>query len=125
MAKRPVVLVVDDDPSIVEFIDLALAEEGYAVVSASNGLLALDQLSRHRPDLVLLDLAMPEMGGEEFCRHLAADGGYDQPIVVMTASSRAREKAIELNAADWLGKPFELTHLIDCVDRHCGRGRAS
>ena len=109
------VLVVDDDADIVDFIQLALEDEGYHVLTAVNGAaLALAQ-SQH-PDLILLDIMMPGMDGVEVSRRLRADAATAGiPIIAMSAHSRLQATAAVMQADARLPKPFDLEHLYDVV----------
>ena len=117
---KPMILVVDDDHDIREVIAESLALDGYLVCAAPNGKIALEQAHAKRPDLIVLDLMMPVMSGEEFLaarredRELAAT-----PVVVITA---AIDSQVE-GAAVLLQKPFELETLLATVSRLCGEGR--
>jgi two-component system, chemotaxis family, chemotaxis protein CheY len=112
------ILVVDDDPGIVGFLELALADEGYAVRAAANGKEALDRMDEQPPDLVLLDMNMPVMDGWEFCDTLRARDSTltSIPIVVMTAARDAASRSREVKAQGYLGKPFDLDHLFKTID---------
>ncbi|HWQ12592.1 MAG TPA: response regulator [Roseiflexaceae bacterium] len=110
------ILVVDDDPSIRAVIADALADEGYAVRTASNGVEGLLALADALPALVLLDLRMPVMDGWTFARTLH-QRGIQLPIVVMTAAQDARQWAQEVGARAYVAKPFDLGELLDVVAR--------
>ncbi len=111
------VLVVDDDPSIVELVVIALEDEGYAVISAVNG--AALQIARDRqPDVILLDIMMPGMDGIEVSRRLRADPATANiPIVAMSAMERLHAAAPLMVANDRLPKPFEIAGLYKTVAR--------
>jgi|DewCreStandDraft_1066081.scaffolds.fasta_scaffold01503_6 CheY-like chemotaxis protein len=127
MARRPVVLVVDDEPDIRRLVSDALRLEGYRVRTAGDGQEALQRVAEERPDLILLDLAMPAMDGTQFCHLLArapastAHGGRI-PVILLSADRRLHEQAEELGAADYLTKPFDLDDLLAAVQRHLGAG---
>jgi len=116
VAKRPTLLVVDDDPAIraavADFLDL----EGYTVKTAANGVEALHTVASQHPALVLLDMRMPVLDGWGFARRLRRDG-LDVPILVMTAAYDARDWAQEIGAAGCVAKPFEVNELLDAVRR--------
>ena len=116
-APNPSILVVDDDPGIVGFLELALMDEGYAVRVAANGREALDQVSQWRPNLILLDMNMPVMDGWEFCRKLRSRGAAEEsiPVVVMTAARDAASRSQDVGAQGFLGKPFDLDHLFRVI----------
>jgi len=111
------VLVVDDDPSILDTVTSILSSEGFAVMAARGGEQALGLLSSWHPTLVLLDMRMPIMDGWAVARAMK-ESGSRVPIVVMTAAESAKKWADEIGAAGHLAKPFLLDELIDCVERH-------
>ena len=111
-------LVVEDDESIRDMIEMVLDSEGYEVVAATNGAAALDLLRQERPDLILLDMKMPVMDGWEFARHYAALPEPRPPIVVLTAAQDAGRRAAEIGAQGYLAKPFSIDDLLDAIDRH-------
>lgn len=114
------VLVVDDDPAILGFVQMALSDEGYEVVTATNGQRALAEIGKKEPDVILLDLTMPIMNGYEFYEALQnrKNGVSQIPVVIMTAGQRAREAQEELGAAGYLSKPFHLDELVEVVERY-------
>jgi two-component system, chemotaxis family, chemotaxis protein CheY len=112
---RPI-LVVDDDPTILATVSEALDLEGFPVVTATNGAEALDEVARHRPSLVLLDMRMPVLDGWGFMRALS-DRGLSLTVVVMTAAADAGRWGREIGAQAVLAKPFELDDLIGAVER--------
>ncbi|MCL5256928.1 MAG: response regulator [Chloroflexi bacterium] len=115
------VLVVDDDPAILGFVEMALADEGCEVLTATNGQRALEALENNKPDVILLDLTMPIMNGYEFHEELKSrrNGPSHVPVVIMTAGQRASEACEELGAAGFLSKPFDLYDLVKVVHK-CG-----
>jgi len=106
------ILVVDDEPNIVELLRLYLEKEGYAVVAARDGEEALVLHDRHQPDLVVLDLMLPKRDGFEVCRELRRRG--DTPIVMLTARGEDIEAIVglELGADDYVTKPFNPRALV-------------
>ncbi|HEV7216905.1 MAG TPA: response regulator [Chloroflexota bacterium] len=108
--ERMCVLVVDDDPDIREFVSDALAFDGYAVLTAGNGLEALRLLDQHHPHVVLLDLRMPVMDGPTFARRCWERFGDAIPIIAMSAFSRDFHLN-ELHLSGFLAKPFDLGDL--------------
>lgn len=95
---------------------LMLEDRGHHVLAASDGREGLDVLLREKPDVILLDMKMPVMDGWEFARRYRASHTDPSPIVVMTAAEDPRQRAEEVGAAGWLGKPVELDLLYDTVD---------
>jgi CheY-like chemotaxis protein len=110
------VLVVDDDPSILDTVTSILSTEGYQVKSAGGGEEALTLVTAWRPTLVLLDMRMPVMDGWAVAKAMR-EAGSNVPIVVMTAAENAKRWADEIDAAGHLAKPFDLDELLDCVER--------
>jgi DNA-binding response OmpR family regulator len=117
------ILVVDDEARLVSLIESYLSQEGYRVVSAANGREALSKTRAERPDLIVLDLMMPEMDGFEFMRLHRQEAAT--PIILLTARVEDEEKVIglELGADDYMTKPFrprELLARIRAVLRRAG-----
>ena len=109
------VLVVEDDESIRDFVHMALADAGYEVVEASDGVVALALIGTARPDVILLDMLMPLMDGWEFARLYHERPGPHVPIIVVTATRDVAARAGQINAAGFLAKPFRLDALFACV----------
>jgi CheY-like chemotaxis protein len=114
------ILVVDDDPDVRTLLEAYLQTAGYEVVTASNGQDALRRLSDAQPSLILLDLMMPVMDGEEFLRHQKRQPAVrDIPVVCLSARHDAKQAASRMGLADCLGKPFDLDAVLTAVRRHC------
>lgn len=108
------ILVVDDEPSIVDVLTRFLAREGYGVMTASNGLEALERVQQEPPDLILLDVTMPELDGFTVCQRLKEDERTALiPITMLTGldDREHRTRGIEAGADDFLTKPFEQSIL--------------
>ena len=105
------ILVVDDEPTLRETLAEALESEGHRVVTAADGREALVQFRAERPDLLLLDLMLPELSGVEVCRIIRAESGV--PIIMLTAKDAEVDKVVglELGADDYVTKPFSLREL--------------
>jgi CheY-like chemotaxis protein len=116
------VLVVDDDPSILDTVTSILSSEGFHVMAAGGGEEALALLHSWHPTLVLLDMRMPIMDGWAVARAMQ-EAGSKVPIVVMTAAESAKRWAEEIGAAGHLAKPFGLDELLECVEQHSGPRR--
>jgi two-component system response regulator MprA len=112
MADGPRVLVVDDDPQLREALSRALDLDGYDVAAASNGVKALDAISSARPDVMVLDVMMPYVGGLDVCRTLR-ERKDRLPILVLTARDEVGDRVAGLDAGadDYLTKPFALEEL--------------
>ena len=108
------ILVVDDIPENVRLLEAVLAARGYDVVSATNGATALDLVDSEKPDLILLDVVMPDMDGYAVCQELRADDETAVLPVIMVTSSIGPEKtkAIEAGADDFIPKPFNHDELL-------------
>src|SRR2546423_10163751 len=106
------VLIVDDEPAVVDALDRALVQEGYAVRSARDGRSALDQVAKAHPDAVILDVSMPQMSGLEACRRLRA-GGDRTPVLMLTARDQGTDRVAGLDARadDYLAQPVPLEEL--------------
>lgn len=112
------ILVVDDDPAILDMVTWALTEEGFEVQGATQGAEALAAIECQLPSLVLLDMTMPVMDGWEFSRRLRERYGHRIPIICMTAAKDARRRSQEIEAEAFLAKPFDLEDLFACVEQY-------
>jgi CheY-like chemotaxis protein len=117
------ILVVDDEFGMVEALRDLLTDEGYRVVSAANGTQGLERLETEHPDLVMLDVMMPVMGGLEALRAIRAlpNGDAQTPVILMSAIQPAALDGLSHQFSAFLRKPFELRQLLDLVDRLIGR----
>lgn len=120
------VLVVDDDAHIREVITFALKRAGYAVDTAKDGLEALRRIERDTPELVVLDILMPEMDGLEVCRTLrggSAAAGRNLPILFLSSKDDEVDRVVglELGADDYIVKPFSPRELVARVKAHFRR----
>jgi CheY-like chemotaxis protein len=112
------VLVVDDDPDILEALSEILEAEGFEIRRARNGKEALERLSPEPPQLILLDLMMPIMDGWEFAQRMKQLPDVSHlPIIVLSADRNVSNKATGIGAVGYLAKPFELNDLLDMVRR--------
>src|SRR6187551_2114756 len=113
--QRPSVLVVDDEPQVVWVLEFSLQGEGYETFSAHDGMEALDQIRRHHPDLMVLDVMMPRMDGWSVLEELGKLPAAERPRVVMVtalASAMDRARAERLGAAAFVAKPFDMDDLV-------------
>jgi DNA-binding response OmpR family regulator len=117
------ILVVDDERSILDFIEMGLQYEGYVVDTAADGRAALEAARREHPDLVILDVMLPEIDGLEVCRRLRAQS--DVPIIMLTARGEVDDRVAGLDngADDYLPKPFMFKELLARVRAQLRRSR--
>ena len=111
MVRAGTILVVDDEPKIVDIVRAYLERDGYRVLVAYDGQEALATTRRERPDLLVLDLMLPEVSGWDVCRRLRAETSL--PIIMLTARDDTTDKIVglELGADDYVAKPFEAREL--------------
>jgi class 3 adenylate cyclase len=115
------ILIVEDAPANIQTLAAILKEKGYQISVAMNGRQALDLLARVRPDLILLDVMMPEMDGFETCRRLKAAEAWRQiPVIFLTAKTETTDivRGFELGAVDYVSKPFNAHELLARVHTH-------
>ena len=118
------ILIAEDEPDMAMGLRDNLGYEGYEVIEAADGEIALDKARNDRPDLILLDIMMPKMDGFEVCRQLR-ESGFTTPIIMLTARSQEMDvvRGLELGADDYITKPFGVKELIARVKvalRHAG-----
>jgi len=106
------ILVIDDDASLAEMLQIVLRQEGFATAWCPRGDQAMEAFHAEKPDLVLLDLMLPGRGGVEICRDIRAESGV--PIVMLTAKSDTNDvvKGLEAGADDYVAKPFAPRELV-------------
>lgn len=106
------ILVVDDEVEIMRALQRSLAAHGYEVFVAKNGEDALEEVARHRPDLMLLDLGLPGMSGLEVCKKVRESSNL--PIIVLSVKDTERDKvlALDLGADDYVSKPFSVNEVL-------------
>ena len=115
-----VILVVEDEPAVLDIVSRVLARTGYEVFTAADGLTALELAAQDQPDLILLDIYLPVMDGRRFVQVYRERPGPHAPILIMTGAGYARERAVALGVAGYLDKPFDLNELIDKVAETIG-----
>jgi len=106
------ILVIDDDPDIVEVLRLLLSLENYEVITAPNGITGLSLAREDNPDLIVLDLNLPDINGQQICKIIR--GELNVPILILSARDNVSDKVVclEYGADDYLTKPFENIELI-------------
>ncbi len=107
------ILVVDDEPAILRFLQASLESQGYVVATAANARAALDRVKRHTTDLVVLDLGLPDVDGLDVIRQIR-DGGETLPIIILSSreNENAKVRALDLGADDYVTKPFGIDELL-------------
>jgi len=112
MSEKTTILVIEDDKYISHFIDISLTKENYMVLVAQTADEGMFLFSSHRPDIVLLDLGLPDRDGTELLRELRAFS--DVPVLVVSARGQEKEKiaALDLGANDYITKPFHMGELM-------------
>lgn len=110
--KTATILIVDDDLQLLQLLALNLQLEGYTTLMAGDGQQALNQIERHTPDLVLLDVMMPRMSGFAVCHRVRQFSTI--PIIIITAQGRSQDKVrgLDLGADDYLTKPLDMDELL-------------
>jgi CheY-like chemotaxis protein len=111
-SEPPTVLIVDDEPAIVDLLSQLLEDEGYRVVSAGDGMAALETAQKRRPDLVIADVMMPRMDGFTLVDRLA-DGEHPVPVILMSAAVESRRQGVP-----FIAKPFDLGELLELVNAY-------
>jgi two-component system, OmpR family, phosphate regulon response regulator PhoB len=125
LARKPKVLVVEDEDNIALALDFLMTREGYDHDRIANGAEALARIRATHPDLVLLDVMLPEISGYEICQSMRLDPALaDVKILMMTARGSAieRRKGMALGADGFIAKPFELKELREELRRLLGGG---
>ncbi len=125
MEKGYKILIVDDEPKIVEAVEAYMKNSGYQTVIAYDGKVALEKFHSHQPDMVVLDLMLPNISGEEICQTIRRESRI--PIIMLTAKVHEDDKIYGLNlgADDYVTKPFsprELVARVNSLFRRCGDG---
>lgn len=112
------VLLTDDNPDIIELVQLVLGNSGYRMITATDGKQAVDVCLKEKPDLVLMDLNMPKMNGFDATK-LLRQKGFESPIVVLTASEseQDRQKAKDVGCNDYILKTMEMRDVERVLDR--------
>ena len=117
--KKKKILIVDDEDDILHFLELVLREKGYEVATASGGHEALTKAQLERPDLVLLDIMMPQMDGWEVLKLLRVDEETAHiPVAMLSARTEAKDRVqgLQEGAIDYICKPFALPELLSKIE---------
>jgi DNA-binding response OmpR family regulator len=118
---RQTIVVIEDEPGIVDFVDLGLRHEGYTVHAAATAAAGLGLIREREPDLVILDVGLPDRDGFDLLRQLRTDS--DVPVIMLTARGDIddRVRGLELGADDYVAKPFHMAELLARVRAHLRR----
>jgi len=117
MSKKRI-LLVDDEPALVELIKIRLEANGYEILTAGDGQQALDTARKEMPDLIILDLMLPKIDGYKVCRMLKFDEKYKKiPVLMFTARAQESDKKLgeEVGADGYIVKPFEPSALLSKI----------
>ena len=112
------VLLVEDEPNIVEAVGFILSRDGWTVASHANGVTAMDEIRRVAPDVVVLDVMLPGRSGYDILRELRADAAFaDLPVLMLTARGQEKDRAVarDLGVSQFMTKPFSNTELRDAL----------
>jgi len=123
------ILCIEDEPEMIDLIRLILGRRGFEVLGAAGGKEGLEKVRQQPPDLVLLDLMMPDMDGWEVYQQMKADEKTkDIPVIVVTAKAQSIDKVLGLHIAkvdDYIAKPFSPQDLLNSVDKVLGAKNSS
>jgi DNA-binding response OmpR family regulator len=123
------ILCIEDEPEMIDLIRLILGRRGFEVVGAAGGKEGLEKMQQELPDMVLLDLMMPDMDGWEVYQQMKADEKTkDIPVIVVTAKAQSIDKVLGLHIAkvdDYIAKPFSPQELLNSVDKVFGEKNLS
>ena len=122
--KSKKILIVDDEPDLVETVRFPLEEEGYLVLVSYNGEDALHKARKENPDLIVLDIMLPKLDGYKVCRLLKFDERYKHiPILMLTARTQAKDKNLgrETGADEYITKPFDIDELVEKIKTYLNK----
>lgn len=115
------IIITDDEPHVLRILKMSLENEGYAVETCANGALALEAIRREAPDILITDIQMPVMNGEELCRQIKLEF-EDRKFLIFVLTSRTeiehREWSRELDNLQFLEKPVSIRNLVDRLDSY-------
>lgn len=128
MSDKQLILVVDDDPDLVESVSMKLESENFRIAKAYDGVEAWDKIKEEKPDLVLLDVMMPKKNGYELCDEIKNDDQYKDLIVVLltavgdavTSTSYTHIEGKTTMADDFIPKPIDLDKLVEIIKENLG-----
>ncbi len=121
--KKNRILVVEDEESLLKLESILLSSKGYNVTGVMDGKSALEEVMAHRPDLVILDIMLPEIDGFEVCRRIKENPATsDIPVIMLTAKKNSQDVArgTEVGASAYLTKPFKSAKVIEVIEELLG-----
>ena len=117
MSNQKTILLIDDEVSLQQLVRMTLKTKGYNVEIAGNGFEGLEKLKTLKPDLIILDMNMPKMGGLEFYQKICCGGDHPKyPVLVLTARANMEQLFKEVNIDGFMAKPMEIDDLLKEVD---------
>ena len=123
MSAAKTILLIDDEIDLQQLVKMALKSKGYTIETANNGLEGLAKLETIKPDLIILDMNMPKMGGLAFYQKICYGGSHPQyPVLVLTARANMEQLFKQLNIDGFMAKPFEIENLLHEVDAILQKG---
>ena len=120
MSDQKIILVVDDEPDIALALKDRLEMEGYQIITAADGMEALEKLAETEPALILMDVMMPRMNGFQACRKIKSTTEWSKiPVILLTAKSQESDKywGKESGCDDYVTKPFEMDEIVGKISR--------
>jgi DNA-binding response OmpR family regulator len=113
------ILICDDDEGILDMLETVLESSGYKIIPVKNSLTLYEVINREHPDLLLLDLWMPVLSGDQVLKSLRKNPEtHELPVIVISASRDGRQIAAEAGATDFMAKPFDLDFLLEKVEQY-------
>lgn len=119
--EKKTIMIVDDEEALVEIIRIKLESEGYNVMVAYDGKEALEKINKQKPNLILLDIMMPELNGFEVCKKLKNNESLKYiPVIMLSAKAQEVDikKGREVGAIDYITKPFDFAQMIEVIKNH-------
>jgi two-component system KDP operon response regulator KdpE len=114
MERQRRILVVDDEPRVLKFVEIDLRSRGFDVITSTSGIKALELVRNKGPDILLLDILMPEIDGFEVLRQLRTFS--DIPVIAFSAGNGIRTEALRQGASDFIKKPFNTDDIVDKIN---------
>jgi DNA-binding response OmpR family regulator len=112
------ILICDDDEGILDMLELILEDSGFSIIAVKNSLQIYDEIKKAQPDLIVLDLWMPVLSGDQVLRSLRKSPDTTQlPVIVISASREGQRIANEAGANDFIAKPFDMDLLVSTVKK--------